>query len=210
MTITSLFRRAGALALVALPLPALAQRTTPTVARLTPYVGYMSFGSFMNGPLGTQLTNQSAPVYGVQLGIDVAPNVAVVGNVGYSDSNLRIGVPILGGLSVGDSKVLMYDGGLQLRLPSALALGSGLVPWVEGGAGAMRFQVKTGPVTANSTNFAFNAGGGIDYQLSRSLGIRGMVKDYMGKFDFQEATGLSIGSKLSHNWVFGVGLNLGF
>ena len=193
-----------------LPATVFAQKAIPTVARITPYVGYMTFGNVATGPIGTRISNQSTAVYGAELGIDVSPNVALVGNIGYADSNIRVGLPIIGGISIADSKVLMYDGGVQLRLPATTALGSGIVPFVGAGAGAIRYEIRTGPLETKSTNFAFNAGGGVDVQLSRALGVRAMAKDYMGKFDFKEATSLNLNSNLAHNWVFGVGLNLGF
>lgn len=207
---TRTLRTLATAALVVLPASAFAQRSIPTVARITPYVGYMTFGNFVTGPIGTRIANQSTAVYGAELGIDVSPNVALVGNIGYADSNLRVGLPIIGGISIADSKVLVYDGGVQLRLPVTTALGSGLVPFVQGGAGAIRYEIRTGPLKTQSTNFSFNAGGGVDLQLSRSIGIRGMVKDYIGKFDFKEATSLNLDGKLANNWVYGVGLNLGF
>ncbi len=207
---TRIVRALVAAAAVVLPGTLVAQRSIPTVARITPYVGYMTFGNFVTGPIGTRISNQSTAVYGAELGIDVAPNVALVGNIGYADSNVRVGLPIIGGISIADSKVLIYDGGVQLRLPATTALGSGLVPFVQGGAGAIRYEIRSGPLETHSTNFVFNAGGGIDLQLSRSLGIRGMVKDYIGKFDLNEATSLNLDGKIAHNWVYGVGLNLGF
>src|SRR5512139_1197054 len=124
----------AALAFVALSATAGAQRrATPSVARVTPYVGYMSFGSYVDGPFGTSVRNAAAPVYGAQLGIDLTDNLAFVGNVGYSASNLEVGVPIIGGFDLADTRVLMYDAGLQLRLPVASSLGLGTVPFVEGG-----------------------------------------------------------------------------
>jgi hypothetical protein len=70
--------------------------------------------------------------------------------------------------------------------------------------------VRTGPLTTNATNFAGNFGGGIDLQVNRSIGIRGAVKDYVGKFDFKEATTFDLNSRVSHNVAFTVGLTLGF
>lgn len=193
-----------------LPSALFAQRSVPAAVRVTPYVGYMTFGNYLSGPIGTRIANQSTAVYGAELGFDVAPNVAIVGNIGYADSNVQVGLPIIGGLSIADSKVLMYDGGLQLRLPTTTALGSGIVPFVQGGAGAMRYEIRSGPLKTHATNFAANVGGGIDLQLSRAIGIRGMVKDYIGKFDFKEATQLNLNNNVAHNWVYSVGLNLGF
>ncbi len=207
---TTIVRRIATAAVVLLPNALVAQRSVPTVARVTPYVGYMTFGNYLSGPIGTRIANQSTAVYGAELGIDVSPNVALVGNIGYADSNVQVGLPIIGGLSIADSKVLMYDGGVQLRLPATTALGSGLVPYVQGGAGAMRYEVRSGPLKTQATNFAANVGGGLDVQLTRSLGVRGMVKDYIGKFDFKEATQLNLHNNVAHNWVYGLGLNLGF
>src|SRR5687767_294598 len=58
----------ASLALAVATLPADAQRPTATVARVTPYVGYMQFGNYVDGPLGTSVRNAGAPLYGVQLG----------------------------------------------------------------------------------------------------------------------------------------------
>lgn len=198
----------GTLALAVAAVPAMAQR--PTVARVTPYVGYMQFGSYADGPLGTSIRTAGAPLYGVQLGFDLTPNIAFVGNVGYSASNLEVGVPILGGLDLGTSRVLLYDAGLQLRMPSLGALGTGVAPFVEAGAGAMRTDVSAGPIDAHSTNFAMNYGGGVDLQLRRSIGLRLSAKDYVGKLDLKEPTGFDINTRTTHNWAFSVGLNLGF
>lgn len=208
---TRLVRYVATFAFLVTPLAAIAQRhSTPTVARITPYVGYMAFGSMADGPIGTRLANQSAAVYGAQLGLDVLPGIALVGNIGYADSNIEVGLPIIGGLRIADSKILLYDAGLQVRLPALTSWGTGLVPYVEGGAGAIRYEVRAGPLTTKSTNFAANFGGGVDLQLHRVLGVRVMAKDYVGKFDFKEATGINMSGTRSHNWMFGVGVNVGF
>lgn len=207
--ITRFVSIASVSALSLLPMLAQAQQQgTPNVARITPYAGYMAFGDIANGPLGSRITNRAAPVYGVQLGLDVLPNVALVGNVAYASSRIEAGLPIIGGIGIGDSQVLMYDGGVQLRLPGVLSSG-GITPYVEGGVGAIRYAVQVGPVSTTSTNVAANFGGGVDLQLGRALGIRLMAKDYVGKFDFQEAVGFGMSGSLAHNWVMGVGLSLG-
>ena len=127
-------------------------------------------GSIAQGPFGFEVGNAGAPLYGLQLGINLHPNVALVGNVGYADSQLEAGLPFIGGLSVADSKVLMYDGGLQLRLPVTTGRGTGFVPFVEGGVGAIRNEISTGPMRTTSTNVALIAGGGLDLQLTNALG----------------------------------------
>lgn len=205
--------RLAALALVTLTTTAEAQRrNSPTVARITPYVGYMQFGNYVDGPFGTSVRNAGAPVYGAQLGIDLMPNLAFVGNVGYSASNLEVGVPIIGGFDVGaDTKVLLYDAGLQYRMPLGSTLGSqSATPFVEAGAGAMRTEVGVGSLSAKSTNFAFNYGAGVDLQVARSFGLRAAVKDYVGKLDLKDATSFDIGTRRTHNVAFTLGVNVGF
>jgi hypothetical protein len=199
----------SALALVA-PGAAYAQSARPTAIEVTPYAGYMMFGKYLQGPLGTSITSANSPVYGGQLGIALGGNLSLIGNVAYSSSNLEVGVPFLGGLSVGDTKVLLYDAGLQYQLPLSGAAG-GLTPFVQAGAGAMRFDVKVANVVeTQATNVAFNFGGGIDYQISPALGIRVMAKDYVGKFDFKDATRLSLDGSTAHNVALSVGVKLGF
>ncbi len=197
-------------ALAALLTSSSASAQKPAVARITPYVGYMAFGDYVDGPIGTRITNQNSAVYGVQGGIDLMPNVALVGNIGYSDSNVRVGLPIIGGLNIADSKVLLYDGGLQFRLPNSGSLGLGVTPFVEAGAGAIRYEVRTGPLTTNATNFAVNFGGGVDLSLNKNIGLRLQAKDYVGKFDFQQATSFNLQGRTAHNVSLNVGLNLGF
>jgi hypothetical protein len=195
-------------ALVLGAIPAAAQR--PTTVRVTPYVGFLAAGSIANGPFGFEVGNAGAPVYGLQLGYNVTPNIAVVGNVGYADSELEAGVPIIGGLSVADSKVLMYDGGLQLRFPMVAAGGAGVVPFVEGGVGAIRNEVSAAGMRTQGTNVALIAGGGLDLQLNNSFGLRVMAKDHISRFDYGEALGITTNGRRAHNWVLGLGLNLGW
>lgn len=199
------------LALAALAFTAVtADAQSRPAARLTPYVGFLASGSIAKGPFGFEIGNAGAPLYGIQLGINVTPNIAIVGNVGYSDTEIEAGLPIIGGLSLADSKVLMYDGGVQLRFPAVSRAGTGLVPFIEGGVGAIRHDITVGPVNTTSTNVAFTAGGGVDLQLTNALGVRFMAKDHMSRFDYGEAIGIANEGRRAHNWVFGLGLNLGW
>jgi opacity protein-like surface antigen len=176
---------------------------------LTPYAGYMMFGKMVEGPIGTSVSNANSPLYGAQLGLSLTPNIGLVGNVAYASSDLKIGVPFLGGLTVGDTKVLLYDGSLQLRLPTTGTLG-GISPFVQLGAGAIRYEVENGLIKTTATNAAFNAGVGLDYQLTKNLGVRLMAKDYIGKFDFKDATTFDLEGKTAHNVALSVGVKLGF
>lgn len=201
----------SSLALAALAFTAVnVEAQSQPAARLTPYVGFLSAGSIAEGPFGFRIGNAGAPLYGLQLGLNLSRNIAIVGNVGYSDSELQAGIPFIGGVGIADSKILMYDAGLQLRFPATARGGTGLVPFIEGGLGAIRHDITAGPLTRYSTNVALTAGGGLDLQLTNALGVRLMAKDHMSRFDYGEAVGLSNEGKRAHNWVLGVGLNLGW
>ena len=201
----------SSLALAALAMTAVtADAQGRSTARITPYVGFLASGSIASGPFGFEIGNAGAPLYGLQLGINLTPNIAIVGNVGYSDTEIEAGLPIIGGLSLADSKVLLYDGGVQLRFPAVTRTGTGLVPFIEGGVGAIRHDITVGPVNTTSTNVAFTAGGGVDLQLTNALGLRLMAKDHMSRFDYGEAIGIANEGRRAHNWVLGLGLNLGW
>ncbi|HEV8124794.1 MAG TPA: hypothetical protein VGP80_11150 [Gemmatimonadales bacterium] len=202
-------RLAGAIAgLVLVAAPLRAQQGRLPVG-ITPYVGYMSFGSLVSGPLGSRLTNGTGAVYGGQITLPISRSIAVYGNLAYSKPGLEVGIPILGGVAVGQSSVLMYDGGLQLS-GSAGRGGRGIVPFVQAGVGGMRYSFDIAPIHLTATNLAFNAGLGINVPLGSNLGIRLMAKDYIGKFDAQEVSGININTKTTHNFAASVGVTLGF
>ena len=189
-------------------IPLAAQQGKPTVFDVSPYAGYMMFGKLFEGPIGTSISAGSGPVYGAQMSLTMAKNVALYGNVGYSSSDLKIGLPILGGLDVGSSKALLYDGGVELKVPMQAA--SMVTPFVQGGIGAIRYEVESGFLNTNATNVAYNFGGGVDVKLSPNFGVRLMAKDYLGKFDFKEATSFNLNGKTTNNVALTLGVNFGF
>ena len=200
---------AVAAALAATALPAVAQQVEKAkVFDVSPYAGYMMFGKLFEGPIGTSISTGSGPVYGAQAKLMMSKNVAIYGNVGYANSDLEIGVPILGGLDVGTSKALIYDGGVELKIP--MARSTVVSPFLQGGVGAMRYEVESGFLNTTATNVTYNVGGGVDVQLTPNLGLRLMAKDYIGKFDFKEATSFDLNGKTTNNVALTVGLNLGF
>ncbi len=195
---------AGTVAGLALTAPLAAQG--PSFG-LTPYAGYMKFGSLVAGPFGTSVKNAGAAVYGAEAQLGLTNGVALVGNVAYTQPGLEIGAPVIGGVSVGQSSVLMYDAALRLRVP--LTRGLPISPFVQGGAGAVRQSFDVGPASTHATNVAYNVGAGADVGLGRRLGFQLMVKDYIGKFDAREATSINVGTKTTHNWAVSAGLRLG-
>ncbi len=128
---------------IAVATPMLAQAPeSGTVLHISPYAGYMVFGDFIKGPLGTSVSNAPAPVYGAQVGLSLSPSLSLIGNLGYTSSDIKVGVPILGGVSVGHNSMLIYDGGLEYNL-GALSTGAlPFSPFVQAGVGAIRSNIN--------------------------------------------------------------------
>jgi len=198
---------AGALAGLALTTPLAAQRSASPSFGITPYAGYMKFGNLISGPFGTSVRNAGAAVYGAEATLGLTHGIALVGNVAYSQPGLEIGAPLIGGVSVGRSSVLLYDAALRLRVP--VRGGLPISPFVQGGAGAVRQSFDVGPASTHGTNFAYNVGAGADIAIGPRLGLQLMVKDYIGKFDAQEAASVNVDTKTSHNFAVSAGLRFG-
>lgn len=181
-----------------------------TVLHVSPYVGYMVFGDYLKGPVGTSLTNAPGPIYGTQVGLSLAPNISLVGNVGYTASDIQIGVPILGGVSVGHSSMLIYDADLEYNLGAAKAGSMPFSPFVQGGVGAIHYNIDESIITTKATNFAGNIGAGADVTVSKGVALRLLAKDYIGQFNFKDATGLNISGQTANNFAFSAGLRFDF
>lgn len=180
------------------------------VVEITPYAGYLITGNFVEGPLGVSLASASGPVYGAQLTIPLAQGISIMGNIAGSKGDLELGLPIVGGISVGRTETLLYDGGLQFSAPG-LARGDGaLVPFVQVGAGGMRQDFDVGGVRTDVVSFAWNAGLGLDLAFGSAVGIRLLAKDYISEFDVREATGIDADVKSTNNWSFVAGLRFSF
>ncbi|MEO7085575.1 MAG: outer membrane beta-barrel protein [Gemmatimonadaceae bacterium] len=183
---------------------------TPTVFQITPYVGYMVFGDYLKGPVGTSLTNAPGVIYGAQAGIAIAPQLSLIGNLGYTNSDLKVGIPLLGGVSVGHSSMLIYDAGLEYSFGGPKQGGTPINPFVQAGIGAISYNIDEDVIQTNATNLAGNVGVGADFAVGNGLSLRVMAKDYIGKFNFQDATGLGISGETAHNFAFSAGLRLNF
>lgn len=179
----------------------------PPAVRLTPYAGYMMFGDYLTGPLGTSFSNANGPVYGAQLGVAVTRDVALVGNVGYARSSWDIRLPVIGGVSLGDASLLLYDAGVQYRVPVGGA--SRITPLVQVGAGAIRYGVNSTLFRTSTTKFAANAAVGVDVALGRGAGLTLMAKDYIGKFD-APGSGMGVQGKIANNVALSAGVTLAF
>ena len=187
-------------------LPAATEIPGPSIS---PYAGYMMFGDIVDGPLGTSLSSSSGPVFGAQANLPLGSTLSIVGNVAYSEPELRFGVPILGGLNFGKTEVWMYDAGLQFSAPPVAGRRT-IAPFVQVGAGGMSYDVKVAGFSRKATNLAVNAGIGADLPIAENISLRLFAKDYIGKFDVNEATGVDYEAKTSHNIGLTAGLKLSF
>ena len=151
---------AGAVAGLLLAAPLEAQSARPGSFGITPYAGYMKFGNLVDGPLGTRVRSAGSPVYGAEATLGITPGLALVGNVAYASSDLEVGVPVVGGLSLGKSSALLYDAALRLSVP----VSAGWDPAVR--AGRRRCDATGGAMSPasgpTSTNFAYNLGAGVE------------------------------------------------
>lgn len=177
---------------------------------IAPYAGYLvQTGELASGPFDTRVQGGNGMLLGAQLGLDLTPTLAIVGNVGYMSSDLRVGVPILGGFDVGSNRMWLYDGALQLSVPlegSAI----GIRPFIQAGAGAITQELDVSALGTRATSFAWNLGGGVDLQLTRNVAVRLLAKDYISRFDTEEATGFDVDRPWSHTIGLSAGLKLGF
>ena len=148
---------------------------------ITPYAGYLVSQDFFDGPLNTSLGIQSSPVYGAQLSMPLAPTAAIVGTIGYGTGDFEAGIPIIGGISLGESSTLLMDASVELRLERA---GMRMVPVFQLGGGAVRREVTILGMTADATDFHVSGAIGVDMPLARNIAVRLMAKDHYGPADF--------------------------
>jgi hypothetical protein len=210
------FVSAALVAAVAAPLAAQSSVVTgqPSVFSLTPYVGYVAFGDHFETANGAEFTNDNGAIYGVQLGIDMTPNLALVGNFGYSRTNWEFEFAGPVETFAGDVGVWLYDGNLQLKFPFSAGAGT-FSPFLQAGLGAIKFTADRDDFQADGTsNIAYNAGLGADFNVG-ALGLRLMVKDYISSFKWDEFRNANDpndfeDAETSHNFAFTLGLKLGF
>ncbi len=188
---------------------------------LQPYVGYLIGGELTNDP---QLTLEDKPLYGAQLGYSFSPNFSIVGNVAYSPTNFAYETRTAAGANQPASNgvdLLVYDANLQFRLPFvANMVGSTIAPFGQAGVGAIKYSNDQGDelndFKKGTTNVAFNAGLGVDFQIRKGIGVRVMAKDYITSLaydDFRSTTTTITGSDnnvISNNIALSAGLNFGF
>lgn len=177
-------------------------------AHLTPFAGYLITGNWYDGPVGTNIATTNAPMLGVQGAIPLTRGVALVGSLGYASGDLRIGLPLLGGVNVGSAKTWMYDAALELGGLSDRS--TGIAPFVTGGIGGMTNDIKASVFETRASNVAFTAGVGVDVGISDGFALRLQAKDWIGRFNSEDAIGFRAEGNLAHNWALTAGVKLRF
>jgi hypothetical protein len=123
---------------------------------------------------------------------------------------MKVGIPFLGGVSVGHSNLLIYDANLEYNLGAMMGGALPFSPFVQAGAGAIKYDISASVLSTHATNFAGNVGVGADMTVGRGMALRVLAKDYIGKFNFKDATGLGISGNTAHNWALSAGMRFDF
>ncbi len=177
-------------------------------ASLTPYAGYLVTGRWYDGPVGTSLSTTNAPMVGAQGSVPLSNRISIVGNLAYASGDLRVGLPLVGGVNVGSARTWLYDAALELGGLSGR--GSGIAPFVSGGIGGMTNDIRNSFFNTRSSNIAYTAALGVDIGLSAGFGLRVQAKDWIGRFNSEQAVGFRAQGNLAHNWALTGGAKISF
>ncbi len=177
-------------------------------ATLTPSVGILIAGNWYDGPIGTNLSATNAPIFGVQGGLPLTRGVALVGNLAFAAADLRIGLPLLGGIDVGSANTWLYDVALELGGLSGRT--TGLAPFVQAGLGGLSYEIKNRFFDTRATNIAYTVGVGVDVGVSEGFAIRVQAKDWISRFNSEDATGFRAEGNLAHNIAITAGVRFSF
>ena len=206
----------GALILGAVAAPLSAQQSSfsnkPAVFTIAPYIGYMNFGDYFETTNNVEFSNENGALYGAQAQLDLGRYFSLVGNFGYTSSKFTFENYYGSGqsLNLDNVGVWLYDGGVQLRMLLKPEATSGFSPFVQAGAGAIRYSSESDDIASSSaTNAAFNYGAGVDWQLGK-LGIRLMAKDYVTSLDWNDFGNVELKDTKAHNWGLTAGFKIGF
>ena len=134
---------------------------------------------------GGSLAGMSSGIFGVEFDFNYTPNFFQV-TEGDEDFEL---------FNV-DSSLTTLMGNVVIGIPIGGTTGGGVRPYVTGGAGLMRANIKAGDLLddLNSNDFAINVGGGLHVFFNDNLGLRGDLRYFRGlesqdddeEFDFED------------------------
>jgi hypothetical protein len=182
--------------------------TAAAQGSLTPYAGYLVTGDWYDGPIGTSLSTSNSPMLGVQGSIPLVRGISLVGNLGYASGDLQVGLPVFGGVNVGTAKTWLYDAGVEVG--GLAGRGKGIAPFVQGGIGGMTSDIKNSLLNVRASNMAYTAGIGVDVGIANGFALRVQAKDWMGKFNSEDAVGFRVNGNMTHNFALSAGVRLGF
>jgi opacity protein-like surface antigen len=194
---------------------------------LSPYVGYITFGELADLGGDAEFSLEDGLYYGAQAGVSFSPNVALIGNLGYSktkfvakDIQTGTGQQDINLFNNTDVGAFFYDATLQFKLPFlANAMGSNIAPFVQAGLGAVRYSQDSdlfdGNEQGTSTNLQIPLAIGVDVNVRPALGLRFMVRDQITSQQFNNLDDLNETYRnnradTAHNFAYTVGLNFGF
>ena len=173
---------------------------------VTPFGGYLLSQRFIEGPLGTSLNVASAPMYGVQASLPLAPSASLIGTIAHAGGDLEAGLPIVGGVSIGETTTTVFDASVELRLDN----GARFIPLVQLGGGATRREVTVQGISSSTTDFEVSGGIGADFPISNNIALRLMAKDYYGKANFGTIGSFEASTDDLHAVAFTGGLRITF
>lgn len=207
-------------AAVALP-ASTAQAQNGATASLRPYAGYMRFDDFLQGPAGTTLTTEPGTAFGAQgtLGLGRS-RFSLYGNAAYARTRAVVGnVPSVfgfqvGDVNLGDAGMLFYDGGVQLDFVDRRDDRARVVPFLQVGAGAVRYSLDNAVAAqftrTSGTNLAGNVGLGADVRLSPAISLNLLAKDYVADFRDARSERFGVRGGWANHMAFNVGATFGF
>ncbi len=177
-------------------------------AILTPFAGYLITGNWYDGPIGTSLSTTNAPMVGGQASIPLTKGLALVGSLAYASGDLRIGLPLLDGVNVGAVTTWLYDAGLELGGLSGKK--TGLAPFVQVGIGGLTNDIKNSLFDVRASNMVYTGGVGLDLGLVEQFAFRVQAKNWVSRFNSEDAVGFRAEGNLAHNWALTAGVKLTF
>lgn len=212
------------LASAILAAPALAQTPESTVTgrqstfSITPYAGYMFFGSLADISDNTHLSNDNSWIAGAQAAVRMTSRWSVLGNFAYSKTKTEVKVDEGPNVTTsGDIGYWLADADLQYQLPISWNEGS-ISPFVQGGVGMVRYTADFNDINAedSNTDLQFNAGVGLDIDRG-PVGFQIMLKDYVTSLDWNDFGDFSDDvqedvdtSKIANNLALTAGLRIHF
>lgn len=186
----------------------LAAQSVGSGVSLAPFGGLLITGNWYDGPVGTSLRNTNAPSIGAQGSIPLSTNLSLTGSVAWASGDLRIGLPLVGGVNLGSVRTWMYDAGIELG--GLFTRPNGVAPFATAGIGAMTNDIKASVFNARATNVAYTLGVGVDVGFTPGMALRLQAKDWIGRFDSRDAVGFRAEGNLAHNFALSAGLKFTF